>query len=63
MAERTIWHVVADLKNPSPELFAVLRVDTTIQREGGVEGTVVSLHMTKEEAEKAVHDFNDGVYQ
>jgi hypothetical protein len=57
---RTIWYVVADLTDPAAEPFAVLRVDTTIRREGGVEGTVVSLHWQREEAERIAHEFNNG---
>ena len=60
MSERTIWDVVVELRNPSPEPFAVLRVDTTKMRDGGIEGTVISLHMMKEEAERIVHEFNGG---
>lgn len=63
MNKRTVWYVVGELKNPSPEPFCVMSVDTSIRREGGVEGTVVSLHMVKEEAERIVHEFNDGSYQ
>jgi len=51
--ERTVWHVVADLNNPPAEPFMVLRVDTSVRREIGVEGSVVSLHWTREEAERA----------
>jgi hypothetical protein len=51
MGDRTIWHLVADIKTPNPEPFAVMMVDTSIRREGGVEGTVISLHRTREEAE------------
>jgi hypothetical protein len=55
-----VWYVVADLRTPAAEPFAVLRVDTSIKREGGVEGTVVSVHWRREEAERIVHEFNDG---
>jgi hypothetical protein len=50
--DRTIWHLVADLREPDSEPFAVMRVDTSVCREGGVEGTVISLHWTREEAEE-----------
>ena len=60
MTERTIWYAVADLKNPAAEPFAVLSVDTSIKREGGVEATVVSIHWQREEAERIVHEFNNG---
>lgn len=57
---RTVWYVLAELRNPSPEPFAVLSADTT-QRDGcGIVGTVVSLHMFREEAERVVHEFNEG---
>jgi hypothetical protein len=60
MAERTVWYVVADLNSPAAEPFAVMSVDTSIKRDGGVEGTVVSLHTIREEAERIVHEFNNG---
>ena len=60
MDTRTIWYAVADLTNPAAEPFAVMSVDTSIRREGGVEGTVVSLHWQREEAERIVHEFNNG---
>ena len=60
MTKRTVWYVVADLTNPNAEPFAVLSVDTSIRRDGGVEGTVVSVHWKREEAERIVHEFNNG---
>lgn len=60
MADRTVWYVVADLNNPMAEPFAVMSVDTSVKRDGGVEGTVVSLHHIREEAERIVHEFNNG---
>lgn len=60
MTERTIWYVVGDLTNPAGEPFVVMSVDTSVGREGGVEGTVVSLHWRREEAERIVHEFNNG---
>jgi hypothetical protein len=60
LPERTIWYVVADVTMPSPEPFAVMMVDTSIRREGGVEGTVISLHTKREDAEHIVHEFNGG---
>lgn len=53
MTDQTVWYVVADLTDPVAEPFAVLSVDTSIRREGGVEGTVVSLHWQRAEAENA----------
>lgn len=60
MSERTIWYVVADLREPAAEPFAVLSVDTSIRRDNGVEATVVSVHWRREEAESIVHSFNNG---
>ena len=60
MTQRTVWYLVGDLTEPAAEPFAVFRVDTSVQREGGVEGTVVSLHWQREEAERIVHEFNNG---
>lgn len=60
MAERTIWYALCELKNPSPEPFAVIAADVTKRGHGGIEATVVSLHMTREEAERVVHEFNNG---
>jgi hypothetical protein len=60
MTDRTTWYVLSDLRNPSPEPFAVLSVDTTDKKDGGLVATVVSLHMIREEAERIVHEFNNG---
>jgi hypothetical protein len=60
MTERKIWYVVGDLTNPGAEPFAVFKVDTSIKRDGGVEGEVVSLHWQREEAERIVEEFNNG---
>lgn len=60
MTERTVWCVVGELSNPGSEPFCVMSVDTSVKREGGVEGTVVSLHWQREEAERVVHEFNNG---
>lgn len=57
---RTVWYAVFDLNKPAPEPFAVISVDTSVKRSGGVEGTIVSLHMIREEAERIVHEFNEG---
>ncbi len=56
---RSIWHVVADLTNPSAEPFMVMRVDTSIRREGGVEGTVMSLHWRRDEAESRARELDE----
>jgi hypothetical protein len=58
--QRTVWYVLCELRNPSPEPFAVMSVDTTQHENGGVVSTVVSLHTMKEEAERIVHEFNNG---
>lgn len=60
MAERTVWYVVGDATNPAAEPFILMRVDTSIKRDGGVEGTVVSVHWQREEAERIAHEFNNG---
>jgi hypothetical protein len=44
MTAQTIWYEVFDLHQPAPEPFAVIKIDTSIRKESGVEGTVVSLH-------------------
>lgn len=51
MAPRTIWHMVADLHNPKAEPFAVIRADTSVKSGDGVEGTVISVHWDRAEAE------------
>lgn len=58
LSKRTVWYMVGDLTNPAAEPFAVFKVDTSIRREGGVEGTVVSLHWQREEAERVVRGLN-----
>lgn len=60
MAERTVWHLVADLTKPAAEPFAVVKVDTSIRREGGVEGEIVSLHWDRAEAERIAHEADNG---
>lgn len=61
MTDRTVWYVVADMNAPDEaEPFAVLSVDTMAKRGDGVEGTVVSLHWHREEAERIAHEFNNG---
>ena len=61
MNRRSIWYVVGDLTSPMGRPFAVLKVDTSIRRENGVEGTVISLHSQREEAERIVNEFNNGL--
>lgn len=55
---RTIWHLVADLKEPTAEPFMVVRVDTSIRSGSGVEGEVVSLHWIREEAEARARELD-----
>lgn len=57
---RTVWRVVAELSNPSPEPFAVMEFDTSVWDGDALAGTVISLHMMREEAEKSVFEFNNG---
>lgn len=47
----SVYFLVGDVIKPAPEPFMVLRVDTAVRRENGVEGTVQSLHITREEAD------------
>ena len=53
-----IWHGVFDLDNPSPEPFAVIRVDTDKRSGSGVEGVIVSLHHEKVEAQRIADGLN-----
>ena len=46
MSDRTIWYEVFDLKHPAAEPFVVLRIDTSVHRNG----EVVSLHWNRDEA-------------
>ena len=47
--------VIADLDHPNPEPFAVLAVYPERRADGGgCEGRIVSLHMTRAEAERVV---------
>lgn len=57
--QQSIWYIVADLNEPTADgAFMVVRIDTSIKRESGVEGTVISLHAIREEAESVVAKFN-----
>lgn len=44
---------VATLDNPAAEPFAVILVDPDVRIDGGVKATVVSVHWTEDEANKA----------
>lgn len=57
---RTVWYLLMDIHNPNPEPYAVVRADTSQREDAGCAGTIVSLHMLKEEAERIVHEFNEG---
>lgn len=63
MSDRTVWYVVADLTRPCDEPFAVLRVDTSVRSESGVEGEVISLHRHRDDAEDIAGRLNDGLPQ
>lgn len=56
---RTVWFMVAELVNPAAEPFAVMRVDTTVRKGGGVEGEVASVHWQKEEAENRAAELTE----
>lgn len=62
MSERTVWYVLAELNRPcdAEQPFAVLSVDITEKKDGGLVSTIVSLHSIREEAESIVHKFNGG---
>lgn len=61
MTGRKVWYMVGDLRHPAPEPFAVFSVDTSDRDElGALQATVVSLHLQREEAERIVHEFNNG---
>ena len=48
------YMVVLDIDRPAPEPFAVIAVDPTQRHpDGGCMATVMSLHMTRAEAERA----------
>lgn len=55
---QTIWYALAELTNPAAEPFAVISADTSIRQGGGVEGTIVSLHWDRGEAQRIVDQFN-----
>lgn len=52
MTQQTIWYQVADLTDPTAEPYMVLRIDASVRRGAtGVEGEVISLHWSRDEAE------------
>lgn len=56
---RMIWHIIADLNNPMAEPFAVIRTDASIRSGDGVEGTVISLHWERADAEAACRGLDE----
>jgi hypothetical protein len=47
------FHVVFELTTGQAESFAVVAVDPTQKKDGGCVGTVLSVHHTREAAERA----------
>jgi hypothetical protein len=48
------YRLVAELDHPQPEKFAVLSCDPTQRHpDGGCVATVLSLHLTREDADRA----------
>lgn len=56
---RTIFYEVAEINDPADEPFMVLRIDVTARRGNGVEGTVQSLHRTREEASARARELTE----
>jgi hypothetical protein len=50
---RTIFYEVAELTEPTAEPFMVVRINVEERKEGGVEGTIQSLHWTREQAQQS----------
>jgi hypothetical protein len=51
------YRMVAELDRPQPEKFAVLSCDPTQRHpDGGCIATVLSLHLTREEADRALDE-------
>ncbi len=50
---RTIFYEVAELTEPAGEPFMVVRIDVEKRKEDGVEGTIHSLHWTREQAQQS----------
>lgn len=48
-----IFYEVATLDNPADKPFALIRIDTDKRIASGVEGIVVSLHWTRDDAKAA----------
>jgi len=56
-----IWYQVVTLNRPAAEPFVVVRVDVSVRREGGVEGTVESLHWARDEAEARAQELTEAM--
>jgi hypothetical protein len=56
---RTIFYEVAELNKPSAEPFLVMRVDVTRRKGDGVEGTVQSLHWTRDAADARAKELTE----
>ena len=54
---------IADLDNPSPEPFAVIAIDPTVKVDGGALAIVHSLHMTRADADRAIHNEDDRLHR
>lgn len=59
ISNRTIWYMVGDVTDAKAEPFVLMSVDTSVRHDGGVEGTVVSLHWTRDEAQRIADAFNE----
>jgi hypothetical protein len=59
----TIFFIVADITAPAPEPFMVLRVDVEKRIGDGVEGVVISKHMTRAAATAAASDLQNAFEQ
>ena len=56
---RTIFYEVADLIKPAAEPFMVVRIDVAIRKGAGCEGTVMSLHWQRNEAEARARELSE----
>lgn len=53
LEQKTVFYEVADLEEFENEPYALIRIDTEKRAGNGCEGTVVSLHWTRQEASEA----------
>lgn len=56
---RPTMYMVADVTNPTAEPFMVVSVDMATAGNGRAEGTVVSLHWSRDEAQRIMDTFNE----